>query len=141
MAPKGQETKASEDSDQRYLPRWQVKNRILFQSEDYSSTQEGHTKDLSCTGVCFYTALNLNPRQKVRLTIYLSDQVSVKVNGEVIWVRPAQDLNQVGVIFYGVSQKSQDLILEHAFEIKPNEVSSKWFDGWDGKNNPPSSPI
>ena len=73
MTLKEQETSQADGSEQRYLPRWQFKNRIIFHSEDYTQPQEGQAKDLSCSGVSFNTPINLNPHQKIKMTIHLSD--------------------------------------------------------------------
>ena len=132
MAPEKQESNGVDESDQRYLPRWEVKNRLLFQSEDYTNPQEGQTKDISCSGACFSTNINLNTRQKIKLTIYLSPHTAVKVNGQVVWTKSHAGENQIGVSFYNIPQKSQDLILEHAFELKHKSVVGHWFEGWNG---------
>ena len=133
MDPSKQEQNGVDESDQRYLPRWEVKNRLLFQSEDYTNPQEGQTRDMSCSGVSFSTNLNLNAHQKIKLTIYLSPHTAVKVSGQVIWIKSLAGENQVGVSFFNTSQKTQDLILEHAFELKHKSVVGHWYNGWNGK--------
>lgn len=128
-------SKDKKTSDQRYLPRWEVKNRVVYRLNDEARPHEGQSKDLSCTGACIRTKDKLSPNQKVKLTIYLSDETAVQVEGQIVWNKPSQDHESlVGVMFVNTTQKTQDLILKHAFEIKKDELVKHWFSGWEKKS-------
>ena len=123
--------------DQRYLPRWAVSNRVLYQLENDEKTHESNSRDISCTGACFTTPVNLPLNKKVKMKIYLSDDTSVKVEGQVIWNKSVNGgENLVGVTFYNTSQTVQELILKHAFEIRKEDMIKYWFQGWNNKQSP-----
>ena len=71
------------NSDQRYLPRWEVQNRVVYSSDRDPYLHEAHTKDLSCAGACLRMHEPLAPAQKVKMTVYLSENISVKLDGVV----------------------------------------------------------
>lgn len=121
----------SNGADKRYLPRWEVKNRIYYKLENEDKFQEGLSKDLSCSGACLLTKKSLPKNQKVKLTICLENEQKVEVNGEVLWNKAFEGDNLVGIAFYNTSQKAQELILKHAFELKKTDVIKHWFKGWN----------
>lgn len=116
--------------DKRYLPRWEVKNRVLYSAENDPSIHEAHTKDLSCAGACLCVPEALSLSQKVKMTVFLNENVSVKLDGVVNWIKPMDKAVEVGIAFYNTPMKVQDLILEHAFEFKHEELERQWFRGW-----------
>jgi c-di-GMP-binding flagellar brake protein YcgR len=129
-------TKEQDGADQRYLPRWAVSNRVLYQLENDEKTHESSSRDISCTGACFTTPSNLPLNQKVIMKIYLSSDTPVKVEGQVIWNKSVNGgENLVGVTFSNTSQAVQDLILKHAFEIKKEDMIKYWFQGWNNKQS------
>ncbi|MBF0521812.1 MAG: PilZ domain-containing protein [Candidatus Omnitrophica bacterium] len=131
MAPLGnQKNTSSQDSDQRYIPRWEVRNRVLYYLDDEKVPHEGQTKDLSCAGACL--CLNQVPAsaQRVNMEIFLSEKKVAKLEGQIRWVKRTKDETQVGVSFSNVTIKAQDLILEHAFAISPKNYNNLWFRGW-----------
>ena len=118
-------------TDQRYFPRWEVKNRVVYQTATEEVETECESKDLSCAGICIATKEKLTPQQRVKLTIYLAQEKMVNVEGNVIWNRPWGTRNFAGIVFANMSVATQELILRHAFTIKKNEVIHHWFEGWD----------
>ena len=123
-----------DDSDQRYLPRWEVSNRVLYQFDNDNEPHEGKTKDLSCAGVRIETGEKLVLKKDIKLTIYLSADISVTVNGKVAWTKPSKDhQSEIGITFQNVPEQVQETILQHAFEINREEVVKHWFKGWDGE--------
>ncbi|MDP2654520.1 MAG: PilZ domain-containing protein [Candidatus Omnitrophota bacterium] len=120
-------------ADKRYLPRWEVKNRINYQFEDDPRTYEAQSKDISCSGACLYTQGSLPVHQKIKMKIFLADDVAVKLDGQILWSTNAQGKDLAGIIFSDVSQQAQELILKHAFEIKKEDMVKYWFEGWDKK--------
>ena len=126
--------KEKSGSDKRYLPRWEVENKVVYRLNSDSDGHECISKDISCGGACLKTKEQLSSKQKVKLTIYLEDDVTVHVDGQIIWQKPAAGENLVGVVFANTSQRAQDLILKYAFEIKKEEMINHWFQGWEKKN-------
>ena len=120
------------NTDKRYLPRWDVSNRVLFQIEDNESKHEACTKDINLTGACILSKSNIDPNEKIELTIFLSDKAFVKIKGSVLWAKPQDDETvKAGVHFDLISEESQDLIYQHAFEIERKQIVNNWFKGWD----------
>ncbi len=117
--------------DQRYIPRWEVNNRILYQLPDEENAREARTRDLSCAGICLQTDQDLGEQKKVRLTIYLSGKKSIQVDGQIRWTRKTSQGTMVGVIFENIQPEDQELILDYAFEVKKDDLVKHWFQGWD----------
>ncbi len=121
------------DSDKRYFPRWQVKNRIVYRLEGDTHVHEARSRDLSCTGLCFLSQFPLSKEQKLKLRIYLFDDKSIEVEGHPVWVEETAEGHLVGLHFSDLKPKIQDTILQFAFEIKKDDVVKHWFEGWDKK--------
>ena len=117
--------------DQRYLPRWEVKNRVVCRFDNEKKPIECSSKDISCTGACICLKEEVAPKQKVKLTIYLSKDTSVDVQGEIVWHKSAEGQNCAGVMFANIPETAQDLILKHAFEMKKEELIAHWYKGWN----------
>lgn len=121
------------NDDKRYFPRWQVSNRVFYQLEKSGRSYECRSRDLNCAGACLLTDQGIAANQKVKLTIDLSDAVSVDVEGRTLWCRPVAGRNLTGIIFTNVKPEVQDSILDYAFEVKKEDVVKHWFKGWNGK--------
>ena len=118
-------------SDQRYFPRWEVENRVLYQLEDQMDTLEAQTIDLSCAGACLTVPKTIRPQQTIKLVIYLSPNKFINVNGKIIWTKSVGGEQQIGIQFENISLKNQDIILQHAFEVRHDQVTRNWFKGWE----------
>lgn len=118
--------------EKRYFPRWEVNNRICYRLAPEHAVHECRSRDLNCCGACLLTNQSLSPDQKIKLTVYLEDDVAVHVEGIVLWSRSNHDHQfLVGVNFMETSKRIQDLILDHAFEIKKKDLVKHWFKGWE----------
>jgi len=109
------------NSDQRYFPRWEVKNLIIYRVAGDPKLHEAHSHDLSGAGVCFVSHFPLKQNQKLKLKIYLAGGKNVEADGKLIWSRQTPKGQLVGVSFINMGTQVQDLILQHAFEIKKDE--------------------
>jgi hypothetical protein len=127
------------DSDLRYFPRWEVNNRVLYQFENEYDLHQGRTRDLSCVGARLRAEAPFETR-KISLTIFLSPRISVTVQGRVLWVSGDHGNSEAGITFENVSQEAQDMILQHAFEMDPDSVVNRWFEGWSGSSGPENGP-
>ena len=121
----------SSEKDNRYLPRWEVQNRILYRLEDGQDIHEGCSKDISCSGACVFVPEIVLADQKIKLKIYLSDEDFVEVDGKILWNKFTEEGNLVGINFCNTAPDVQDLIFQHAFEIKKEEIIQHFFKGWD----------
>jgi hypothetical protein len=119
--------------DQRYLPRWEVRNRVKYAVSESDELNECETRDLSCSGACLKLAQILMPGQAIRMKIFLNEDTIVNVMGHVAWNRIAEDGRYAGIRFDVKSLDAQQELLDYAFEIKPDEVVKHWFSGWDEK--------
>lgn len=117
--------------DQRYLPRWNVRNRVRLAVESGTEIEEGETLDLSCSGVCIRLSRLLMPGKNLKMKIYLEEDNTVEVEGHVVWNRITEEGRYAGVNFDTAPLEVQEEILNYAFEINPDELVKHWFSGWD----------
>lgn len=128
------QTIASQKSeDRRYLPRWEVSNKALYRFSSGTATHECQSRDVHFAGACICTKEYIPLNQKLKLTIYLTNETSIEVDGTVLWQKPMGQQYLIGVNFYDVSRKVQETILKYAFEIKKEDLIRHWFRGWDKK--------
>ena len=119
--------------DRRYIPRWEVSQRVLFRPSTQKTLYwEGETKDISCDGLCLYTPEKIAIGQKLILTLYLSPDIAVYVEGRVLWNESLHDKFLVGIKLENTNSRVQDLILDHAFNIKKEALLKHWYRGWEG---------
>ena len=130
IVSESEQTKYDDITDQRYFPRWEVKNRALFQVENQKDTFEAQTVDLSCAGVCLQTAEPVQINQKLKLIIYLSPSKFINVDGTIAWIHHRDGHLDAGVHFKSTHYKTQDTILQYAFEVRHDQVIRHWFKGW-----------
>jgi len=117
--------------DSRYLPRWEVNNRVFFRAEEDKHVYEGLSRDISCAGACLMLPEVFQVGQKVQLTIFLSENVSVDVEGKILWSKQCEDGNLIGIDFSETNQKAKEMILKYAFEVKKDDIVKHWFNGWN----------
>ena len=124
---------SADESDRRYFPRWEVDNKVLYHIENDPIVHECRSVDINCTGACIKTDDTLVPNQNLKLTIYLDKNVTISVNGTIIWSKPLEKENIVGINFSNMSQKMQETILKYAFEFNKDSLVQHWFKGWNDK--------
>ena len=118
------------EEERRYLPRWEVNNRVFYRADPEANFQECQSRDLHFSGACLCTNQSLPLNQKLKLRIFLSDQIAVDVEGTVLWNKSVGQQNFVGINFYEISQKVQEKMLKYAFEVKKADMVRHWFRGW-----------
>ena len=119
----------SRGRDKRYLPRWEVRNKILYSTESTTNYQSATSKNINCTGACFYCEGNFTPRQNINLILYLSDVIAVEVKGTVLWESYANSRKLIGVRFEDPATHVKEMILKYAFEYKKNKALNQGFKG------------
>ena len=118
----------SDPDERRYLPRWEARNRVLYQLPNSSRINESITRDINATGASIVSHQPLEPKQTVKLTIYLSPDVTITVQGHITWSKTIKkDENLLGVEFENVDQRVQEKILEHAFELDDKSLLRSWY--------------
>ena len=117
-------------SDQRYIPRWVVNNKVLYRKENNPAYQETASKDINCNGASFYCKEEISPKQKLKMVLYLSETIAVEVTGTVLWKKDGKDQSLIGVRFEDIHAHVQDMILQYAFEFKKEDLTRHWFKGW-----------
>ena len=122
-------------SERRYLPRWEVNNRIQYQLGPYADQLEGATKDLNSSGASVVVGRDPLVYKRIRMTVYLDKNVSFDVDGNIMWTKKENDQYVLGVRFQNLTPEAQDLILEHAFRIDKKKFLKHLFKGWQ---NPPA---
>jgi hypothetical protein len=131
MSDQNLEHPSSHEPDLRYFPRWEVKNRVLYRIEKDDEIHEGTTKDISCAGACIIGDAKITLHQKIKLTVQLSEGITIKLNGRILWVKSDIDQPEMGVSFYDTPDEIQDSILQHAFELDKGRVLKQWYKGWN----------
>ncbi len=119
--------------DKRYLPRWQVNNRVLCTPQGEHRSYEAVSRDLNCMGICITTTADFSMNQKLKLKIHISDDTIVKIEGRVVWIHSSKDDELMGIAFENINQDTQELLLQYAYEIKKNDIIKHWFTGWEDK--------
>lgn len=130
---KNEQTPVPEDScriDKRYLPRWTVNQRVLYQKESEPTYQECRSRDIHSEGACICPIEELPIDQKLNLTIYLPGDIAIHVQGKVLWVQNYAQQKLAGLRFDNVTQKDQDMILQQAFNCNKEAMIKHWFQGW-----------
>ena len=115
--------------DNRYLPRWNVENEVIFKKEGSADYQEGQSKDISAEGACIKTKAEFLPYKNIRLSIFFTEKDFVDLTGNILWSKVQGDEHLVGIQFKNVSVKDQEKILSHAFELNPQKLKEHWFKG------------
>jgi len=132
MSDQNLEQISSADHDSRYFPRWKVDEQVFCHLEGEAESREGKTKDISCAGACIIGDWQITPRQKIKLTIQLSNTAKISLNAHILWVKIKSDHQEMGVTFYNTPDDVQGLILQHAFEVNKEKVIKQWYKGWEG---------
>ena len=120
----------SNPMDQRYLPRWEVNNRVSLKVNNETKQREALSKDISCSGACIFIDELVKPKQKVVMKIALSKTVFAEVRGTIVWTRNEQNQILAGVMFENTPKETQELILHYAFELNREALIKHWFSGW-----------
>lgn len=117
------------EDDQRYFPRWEVANKVIYKRDKAVHFHECLSRDISNTGLCLQTYEKLEENQKVFLTVELADGVTIQVHGVVVWKKSDGCHFLVGLQFEDISEKNQDMIFNCAFECERQHFNKKWFEG------------
>ena len=100
--------------DQRDIPRWRMDNTAFYRTHDTTVINKTEVKNLSLTGVCLYVGKDIGIGQELEVKVYLSDKVSFKAAGDVIWKRMLSDGSLcAGIRFDQIPLETQILIVEH----------------------------
>ena len=126
--PQPTKTDNPTNHERRYLPRWEVDNKIIYRKGAEAVDYECRSKDIHAMGACLRTDEDILPNQELDLTIYLADDIEpIHVRGKTLW-RVAHDKeNLVGIHFERINDKTSDLIFHYAFEYKKEELMKRWF--------------
>lgn len=106
--------------DNRYLPRWEVNNRVLLKEENSKVYKEFSTVDVSATGLCLKKTQEIKKNKKLNLVIYLNKCVAVHAKGHVCWEKKKGKGKILGVYFDEISDEAQDFIFDYACKTPMN---------------------
>jgi hypothetical protein len=126
-----EQVQKQDPSERRYIPRWQVSNKVLYKKNKDHVYKECQSKDISCCGTCLFTDEELLPNQQLTLEIHLADDLAFCVDGRALWNSAVGEKFLTGVTFFNVTPKTQELILEYAFNFDKKSVVKHWFKGWE----------
>ena len=124
-------------SDRRYLPRWEVHNKILFRREEETACRQCLSKDINSIGTCIVTEEPVELNKPLVMTIYLADDIEpIEAVGRPIWNSVKENQNLAGVRFERISSKARDLIFQFAFVHKKEDLMWQWY-----KNSASDKPL
>ncbi len=117
--------------ERRYLPRWEINNRVLYCLDGQPLYKESFSKDISSDGASFYIQESLGIGQKLSLILFLTEYMAVYVQARVQWQQPFGEKFLIGSHFEDIAEKVQEIILEQAFAVNPSAMKKNWFEGWN----------
>lgn len=116
------------NEDNRYLPRWEVANRIDYQLRYDAEKLQASTVDLSCCGARIRTTnKNFSEGQNLKLQVFLSEGECVDLNGTVMWTKEEDSQVIAGLRFFNTTEESQEAIIKHAFELDRAKLRKIWY--------------
>jgi len=130
-----EQTQQNQSSDQRYFPRWEVRNMISYQKQDDTKTYSAYIKDLSCAGACITVNEAIADFERIKMIVHFSEVESVQLEGRVRWVREFGYQSVVGVDFDLIDENTQERILDHAYKVDKKAVLKNWYQGWGGQKS------
>ena len=126
-----QKSESSKDPDRRYLPRWEVNNKISYRKDNDILYHDCLSKDINCTGACIRTPEDIPVHQNLKLTICLAENIDpIQVHGRVVWQKGHGEEHSLGIQFDRVSDKTSELIYRYAFEFRHDDLVKSWFKGF-----------
>lgn len=130
MVTRAHEPTGKDNTDKRYLPRWQTNIHCLWQRDKDKQAQSGIIKNLGCGGTCLSSERGLILHDIVHLTINLPFEPSIRINGTVCWVSEQDHRKLAGIHFTNVNGTVQDTILQHMLEAEHIGLADFWFKDW-----------
>ena len=114
--------------DRRYLPRWEVHNKIFFKAEDATIPHECFSKDINSIGACIVTDQPLDLNKRLQLKIFLADDIRpIEALGRPIWNLGKENQHMVGIRFERITAEAKDLIFQYAFEYQRDDLMKHWY--------------
>jgi len=120
----------SYDHDLRYIPRWEVKSRVMYIRPGEIAFHQSESHDINCMGACIFTDEEIPLDEKLNVTIYLTSDISISVTAKVVWEKTVGEQKILGLHFENVSDQVRDLIFNYAFEYKKEDLVKNWFKGF-----------
>ncbi|GEM_PF-3918843 len=125
---------AAREYDKRYFPRWEANKRVEYH-EEQGAAFRAYTKDLSPDGASIFVLGDPPARHHVKLRIHLDDKEHFEARGRLVWSKPGTTHKLFGIAFGDLGQRTQELIMRHAFEPRkdlllqeiPSSASSATF--------------
>jgi c-di-GMP-binding flagellar brake protein YcgR len=117
-------------ADKRYWPRWQVNKHVEYMDQGKEKSLS-FTRDLSMDGASIVILGIPVVRESIVLRIHLGNKVNVETQARVVWNKIEQARTLLGIHFDRLSEKAQEQITYHAFELNnrplfvPNAVSCR----------------
>ncbi|MCM8819840.1 MAG: PilZ domain-containing protein [Candidatus Omnitrophica bacterium] len=71
-------------------------------------------------------SLQLSPSSYIKIFLLFS-QVTLSINGRVVWVKEYDDKKELGVCFINMPDSYKEEIFNHVFKYYPSEISKKWW--------------
>ena len=117
--------------DRRYLPRWNVANRILYRKDNETLGHECQSKDIHDAGICIHCGEDIQANDKLSLIIYLSkSSTPIEAYGRVVWNKKNDKDTLAGIRFERLTSEAREMIFNYAFESQRDKIVNNWFKGW-----------
>ncbi len=107
-----------EKIQRRYFYRLDIVRKVIMKLWDEDVAIEGVTKDISGGGIKVSSSTAISVGSKVECTIFLKDNDSIEVSGEVIrcYKDPGLKEFQIGISFFGIKEGVRSKIIAFIFE-------------------------
>jgi len=114
------------EKDKRYFPRWEVTKRVEYIEEGRAAFQS-YTRDLCLDGASILVFGDPPERHRVQLRIFLEEEENFETQGRIAWSKREPTHKLFGIIFEDLSNKAQELIMRHAFELREEHLLTYRF--------------
>ncbi|MFH1202474.1 MAG: PilZ domain-containing protein [Candidatus Omnitrophota bacterium] len=78
--------------ERRICKREKIANPLQYRDKSFSARMESFTRDLSLTGMCFFSEKELRPGRVIRINLYNEPRLSLrKIKAKVVWSQAFSD--------------------------------------------------
>ncbi len=128
--------------EQRYLPRWQANRKGYCRTHNKDTFFKTQVSDLTLSGACIYISADIEPKQKLKLSVHLSEKHTFEARGIVIWKNILnKEVLQVGIRFNRLSLKAENLLLRYAFHVDNNNLEKVFGEGINFPTRPEAAHV
>ena len=108
--------------DRRQDKRWQINRKAKIKLEGAQAFAPCHIKDINFKGLQIYLKMKLPKEGFLRLTLYISDELSLSLEAWVVWRRCIDRFNLYGLYFTKINEQDKEKIYRFVHKYLPHEI-------------------